>query len=66
MSEQYMASQDLSWRKSSHSANNGACVEIAVIGGRVTIRDSMNPNDAELTFPIGAWRVFVADRKERA
>lgn len=38
------------WRKSSHSgANEGECVEIGDLGGRVGVRDSKNPAAGHLT-----------------
>ncbi|WP_173095436.1 DUF397 domain-containing protein [Actinomadura verrucosospora] len=38
------------WRKSSHSgANEGNCVEIGDLDGRVGVRDSKNPAAGHLT-----------------
>ncbi|HEX2315096.1 MAG TPA: DUF397 domain-containing protein [Thermomonospora sp.] len=46
------------WRKSSRSAQNGACVEVAPLIDVVAVRDSKNPEKAALTFTRAAWRAF--------
>ncbi|MDQ2584622.1 DUF397 domain-containing protein [Saccharothrix yanglingensis] len=43
------------WFKSSHSANNGSCVEVAFAGAGVLARDSKNPAAGHLRFPRTAW-----------
>ena len=47
------------WRKSTASAENGACVELAALSdGTVGVRDSKDPNGAILTFTraeLHAW-----------
>ncbi|MGM1059809.1 DUF397 domain-containing protein [Saccharothrix sp. Mg75] len=43
------------WFKSSRSANNGACVEVAFTEDRVLARDSKNPRAGHLSFPATAW-----------
>jgi Domain of unknown function (DUF397) len=51
------------WRKSSFSAENGACVEVAHLSGNaVGIRDSKNsePGCPVLIFPRTAWDSFLA------
>ena len=58
------------WRKSSHSAGNGACAEVAVLpspdGFAVAVRDSKNPGGRpELTFSPAAWMEFLAMVKDR-
>lgn len=50
----------LRWRKSTRSATNGACVEIAELTGAVAVRDSKDPDGPRLRFDLAAWRAFVA------
>ena len=49
----------LSWRKSSRSTGNGACVEIAEISNAVLLRDSKDPDGAVLRFGVDRWRAFI-------
>jgi hypothetical protein len=48
------------WRKSSRSAANGACVEIAELTGAVAVRDSKDPHGPRLRFDRGSWRAFIS------
>lgn len=48
------------WRKSSHSGDQGACVEMAPTGGdAVAVRDSKDPSGPILRFPAAAWAAFT-------
>ncbi|MFJ9458088.1 DUF397 domain-containing protein [Kitasatospora sp. NPDC101447] len=50
----------LTWRKSSFSAQQGQCVEVAVGDPcQVPVRDSKDPHGPVLSFPVGAWQSFV-------
>jgi hypothetical protein len=47
------------WRKASHSVNNGQCVEVAASGTTVLVRDSGNPSDPVVGYPVRAWQAFL-------
>jgi hypothetical protein len=50
----------LRWVKSSRSAANGACVEVAVVpGDAVAVRDSKDPGGPVLRFTAATWREFI-------
>lgn len=38
------------WRKSSYSGQDGKCVELAGLPGRIAVRDSKNPDGPALAF----------------
>jgi hypothetical protein len=63
VSGQDIASRDLPWRKSTRSANNGECVEVATTSGHVAVRDSKNPTGAMLTYSAEAWQTFLAETR---
>ncbi|MFE7796431.1 DUF397 domain-containing protein [Nocardia sp. NPDC057440] len=49
------------WFKSSRSASNGQCVEVAFLdAGLVGVRDSKNPTGPALVFTPGEWSAFTA------
>lgn len=50
----------LGWVKSSHSGNNGNCVEVAVLpDGNRALRDSKDPHGPALVFPPAAFHAFT-------
>ena len=54
----------ISWKKSSYSAANGNCVEVARIdGGYIGVRDSKNAASSALAFPSAVWQTFTTGMK---
>jgi hypothetical protein len=56
----------LTWRKSSASGGDGACVEVAQSGSWVFVRDSRNPSGAVLKFTSDQWLGLVRKTKSQA
>jgi Domain of unknown function (DUF397) len=60
-----MTDVDLSraeWHKSSHSSQDGNCVEVAHnLPGLVAVRDSKEPSAAKLVVSQETWRVFIRE-----
>jgi len=55
---------NLTWRKSSRSVGQGACVEMAVCVDRALVRDSKNPGGPVLAFPQGSVTTFLRALKQ--
>ncbi|QOC90986.1 DUF397 domain-containing protein [Micromonospora craniellae] len=59
-----MSTRDLSaarWFTSSRSANNGDCVECAILPAAMAVRDSKDRSGPVLVFSHSQWSVFVTD-----
>ena len=52
------------WHKSSTSATNGDCVEVARPGHIVAVRDSKNPAGGHLAIEPTAYTAFIATLKD--
>jgi hypothetical protein len=52
----------VTWRKSSYSNQDGGeCVEVSDdFAAFVPVRDSKNPTEAGIVFPVGGWSSFVS------
>ncbi|KAA0942871.1 DUF397 domain-containing protein [Streptomyces apricus] len=50
---------DLHWFKSSHSGNDGECLEIAISPPTIHIRDSKTPTGPTLKITPTAWSAFL-------
>lgn len=48
------------WRKSSHSGDQGECVEVAALPtGAIAVRDSKSPDGPRLTLSRRAFRTLL-------
>lgn len=48
------------WHKSSRSGGNGNCVEVAILGEGVAVRDTKNRDGGTLEFTHAEWAAFTA------
>jgi hypothetical protein len=56
--------REMSWKKSSYSAANGDCVQVAQLAGdRIGVRDSKSTSDLFVSFTPAEWRAFVGQVK---
>jgi hypothetical protein len=54
----------VNWYKSSWSAHNGNCVEVASLpGGEQGVRDSKNKDGSVLVFTVSEWQIFLVNVK---
>ena len=59
-----MSALDGTWRKSTVSNNDGACVEVRLADGQVQVRDTKAQGRGPiLGFDPAGWAAFVADAK---
>ncbi|MFY7068311.1 DUF397 domain-containing protein [Nocardiopsis changdeensis] len=54
----YSSTDRPAFHKSSHSANESACVEVAE-GAETLVRDSKQPELGQLPFPAAEWAAFL-------
>jgi uncharacterized protein DUF397 len=54
------------WHKSSHSSQDGNCVEVASnLPGMVAVRDSKDRQGPVLAFDYGDWQAIIRQIKDR-
>ncbi|UGQ14717.1 DUF397 domain-containing protein [Yinghuangia sp. ASG 101] len=58
-----MTSQPRTWRKSSHSAQGGDCIEVAPLDRRTGVRDSKSRAEGHIELPTTAWSAFLGSLK---
>ncbi|USX49327.1 DUF397 domain-containing protein [Lentzea sp. HUAS12] len=58
-----MTSPDKTWRKSSYTAPDNNCVELAVSNSQAAIRDSKDPGGGMLNVSTSAWSRFLMQVK---
>ena len=59
-----MNTENVTWRKASHSGGNGGeCVEAADASRTVLVRDTANRSGRMLEFSAAAWRAFTSGLK---
>lgn len=56
----------LPWRTASYSVGNGACVEVASALGRVSLRDSKDPDGPVLSCSADVFRSFLDATKRNS
>jgi Domain of unknown function (DUF397) len=58
---------EILWKKSSYSAANGECVEVAQLAnGRIGVRDSKSTSELGFSVTLAEWRTFVGQvRRDR-
>jgi hypothetical protein len=54
----------VSWRKATRSAGNGECVEVTSVLGRISIRDSKDPEGPVVSCSAKAFRAFLGAAKK--
>ena len=56
--------QQLVWRKAERSSNNGQCVEVASVVGKIIVRDSKDPGGPMLIYTPAEWTSFLDGTKK--
>ncbi len=60
-----MKHSEVRWRKSSHSGEQGNCVEVAALAdGGIAVRNSRDPDGPALVYTPAEMAAFLAGAKE--
>lgn len=54
---------DATWRKSSYSATQDECVEVAITSTAIGVRDTKDRNGGTLVFDNTTWSAFLTHLK---
>jgi uncharacterized protein DUF397 len=54
----------LAWRKARLSVGDGACVELAPLGGKVAVRHSKDPDGPVLIYTAAEFHAFLDGAKK--
>ena len=49
----------ITWHKGTASGHNGNCVEVAVVGNSILVRNSRDPHGSMLSFTRREWVSFL-------
>lgn len=55
---------NLIWRKALMSTNNGACVTVSSVPGKVVLGDSKDPGGPVLVYTPAEWHAFLDGAKK--
>lgn len=58
-----MTNPEKTWRKSSYTAPDNNCVELAVSEDETAMRDSKDPSGGSFVVSASAWTKFLAHAK---
>ena len=53
--------RNLQWRKATHSTGNGACVEVASVGGLLAVRDSQDRTGPVVLCTQPTWQALLSE-----
>jgi hypothetical protein len=55
---------DQTWRKSTRSGDNGACVEVRRVDDMIEVRDTKDWTKAPHGFTLAEWEAFIGGAKD--
>jgi hypothetical protein len=55
---------DQTWRKSTRSGDNGACVEVRRVGDTIEVRDTKDRSKPSHVFTTAEWDAFIGGAKD--